>query len=638
MNKAFEKLKGVNIFDLKSYMEPTDFGSFNGVWVMVNEIMVNFFFFLLNAVVGFFSLLIRLLENIDLYSLYKNYVFNGAKSIWEGLSGSSNGGLNHNSLVGTLLVISAIYLFFQYFFSRGDISRKILHLLLVMLLGFSYFGTIAKTSGGLYLLDTVNNFSKEVSSKITSISVEYEKGKSVKIGDSLADTYIAETSYKAYLFINTGQENGKYKSSKDGKEKAFDDSKVLGSTKGGKFQTVKSKDRQDYLDSLGDGANDDSEDNRWVSAIPDFIFLRMFYVIFKIIEAFVLAVPIILVQILNVIAQVIVLVMILLFPFILLMSFVPRMQDLIFGALKIMFGGLAFPAITSLITLIIFYIEKMVEGLITSGFDGVLKTMPSLILFGILFKLLVTVVAKAMVYILLWKYKGQVIQAVLGSRARMVTDDIGRKVETGVARSRDIATQVPGRSLASEQHLGNFALGTAGFATGAVVNTANRVRNKFASNTPEMVADKEPITEENTVPKPMEPDNLEIETPIEPPIPEQPTLNSDEIPSPIQEFDKSIVTPELEQPIPIQESPESPQSEFEQLKEQRLSAIDKLKIQSLEKRLEVYKDPEAMFRAQGSSAFTRNFRKTLSKDEKLQANIDRRDRLTQRLNELRGGA
>ena len=45
-----------------------------------------------------------------------------------------------------------------------------------------------------------------------------------------------------------------------------------------------------------------------------------------------------------------------------------------------------------------------------------------------------------------------------------------------------------------------------------------------------------------------------------------------------------------------------------------------------------------MFRVQGSSVFTRNFRKTLSKDEKLQANIDRRDRLTQRLNELRGGA
>lgn len=43
MQKAFEKLTGVDIFSLKSYMEPTGFGSFNGVWVMINEILVNFF-------------------------------------------------------------------------------------------------------------------------------------------------------------------------------------------------------------------------------------------------------------------------------------------------------------------------------------------------------------------------------------------------------------------------------------------------------------------------------------------------------------------------------------------------------------------------------------------------------------------
>lgn len=45
----------------------------------------------------------------------------------------------------------------------------------------------------------------------------------------MSDSYIAETSYKAYVFVNTGQENGKYKNSQDmGKEEAFDDSKVLG--------------------------------------------------------------------------------------------------------------------------------------------------------------------------------------------------------------------------------------------------------------------------------------------------------------------------------------------------------------------------------------------------------------------------
>ena len=60
MQEAFAKLKGVDIFSLKSYMEPTNFGSFNGAWVLINELFVNLFFFILNAVVGFFSLLIRI--------------------------------------------------------------------------------------------------------------------------------------------------------------------------------------------------------------------------------------------------------------------------------------------------------------------------------------------------------------------------------------------------------------------------------------------------------------------------------------------------------------------------------------------------------------------------------------------------
>ncbi len=107
-----------------------------------------------------------------------------------------------------------------------------------------------------------------------------------------------------------------------GKQETFDDSKVLGTgDKNGNFKAVKSKDRNKYLDKLGNGANDDGEKNRWVSAMPDFIFTRMFYVIFKICEAFVLAIPVILIQMLNVIAQTLVLMMILLFPIVLLMSF-----------------------------------------------------------------------------------------------------------------------------------------------------------------------------------------------------------------------------------------------------------------------------------------------------------------------------
>lgn len=626
MQEAFDKLRGVDIFSLKSYMEPTGFASFNGAWVLINELFVNFFFFILNAVVGFFSLLIRILEKIDLYSNYKNYVFNGAMNIWKGFIGSSSGGVAKQSLVSMLLLILAFYLFYQFFFSKGAFSRTLLHVFLVLILGFGYFGTIAGTSGGLYLLDTINNVSKDVTKNITNIKVEYGNNKSIKIGDSMADSYIAETSYKAYVFVNTGQENGKYKNSQDGKQETFDDSKVLGTgDKNGNFKAVKSKDRNKYLDELGNGANDDGEKNRWVSAMPDFIFTRMFYVIFKICEAFVLAIPVILIQMLNVIAQTLVLIMILLFPIVLLMSFVPRMQDLIFGVLKVMFGGLLFPAITSLLTLLVFYIEKMIENIVITGFDGILKTLPSLIIFGLVFKLLISVVSKGLVYFLLWKYKAELIQFILGSKARMVASDIGNKVEKGVTKTREVASQVPSRSLSSAQHLGNFALAGAGFGAGMMMNAKSHFQNvgSFFTNKGSEHQPDEVLPTET------------LETPVSPDAPEPRIPKTKTTLESVKPVEEKTPTPSMESPITA-EPTSSSNDEFQTLKEEWISPFKQLRINSIERKLEEYKDPQAMYKAQGSNAFTRAYRKTMTRDDKLRANIERRDRLTERLKQLRG--
>ena len=626
MQEAFDKLRGVDIFSLKSYMEPTGFASFNGAWVLINELFVNFFFFILNAVVGFFSLLIRILEKIDLYSNYKNYVFNGAMNIWKGFIGSSSGGVAKQSLVSMLLLILAFYLFYQFFFSKGAFSRTLLHVFLVLILGFGYFGTIAGTSGGLYLLDTINHVSQDVTKNITNIKVEYGNNKSIKIGDSMADSYIADTSYKAYVFVNTGQENGKYKNSQDGKQETFDDSKVLGTgDKNGNFKAVKSKDRNKYLDELGNGANDDGEKNRWVSAMPDFIFTRMFYVIFKICEAFVLAIPVILIQMLNVIAQTLVLMMILLFPIVLLMSFVPRMQDLIFGVLKVMFGGLLFPAITSLLTLLVFYIEKMIENIVITGFDGILKTLPSLIIFGLVFKLLISVVSKGLVYFLLWKYKAELIQFILGSKARMVASDIGNKVEKGVTKTREVASQVPSRSLSSAQHLGNFALAGAGFGAGMMMNAKSHFQNvgSFFTNKESEHQPDEVLPTET------------LETPVTPDAPEPSIPKTKASLEGVKPVEEKTPTPSMESTITAEPTPSS-NEEFQTLKEEWISPFKQLRINSIERKLEEYKDPQAMYKAQGSNAFTRAYRKTMTRDDKLRANIERRDRLTERLKQLRG--
>lgn len=631
MQEAFEKLKGVDIFALKSYLEKTSKIE-TSIIVAMNEIFVNLFFFLLNLVVGFFSLMIRIMENIDLYDSYKTYVYNAAKSIWQGLTGSTSGGLSSGSLVSMLLTIGAFYLFYQYFFSRGNFMRKVLHVLLVVLLGFGYFGTVASTSGGLYILDTVDNLADTVTSKISNISVSYGENKSIKVGKSMADSYIAQTSYTAYVFVNTGQENGKYVNNQTGEEEAFDDAKVLGSVDdSGKFVAVKNKDRKDYLDKLGDKADDGKEKNRWVSAVWDYLFIKTFYVIFKIIEATVIAVPIILVQLLNLIAQLLVLVMILLFPIALLISFVPAMQDIIFGIFKVMFGGLIFPTITTLITLIIFYIEKVIETLITSGFDGVIESFPSLGTFALLFKLILSVVAKAAVYYFLWIYKGELIEFIMGSRARIKMEDIGNQVENKVIQGNDLIQQMPSRSFETAQRLGNFAMAGTGFVAGSAMNASSHIKevgNFFRRSKPNPEPAEEPDfpTEQLTEQSVPTPDQL-------PPTSSEPNLPKQDIPTdkPIQE---KTPTPEA---IPTQPTtPPPPEMEFQELKEQWVSPRKQRKMERLERELSAYDDGGAMYQAQGSNAFTRSFRQTLTRDDKIKANIERKNRLTQELNRLRG--
>ena len=81
------------------------------------------------------------------------------------LLGTANGSVSDQSLVEMALLALAFYLFYQYFFSKGSFSRSLLHVCLVILIGFGYFGTISGTSGGLYLLDTINNISKNITTK-----------------------------------------------------------------------------------------------------------------------------------------------------------------------------------------------------------------------------------------------------------------------------------------------------------------------------------------------------------------------------------------------------------------------------------------------------------------------------------------
>ena len=641
MQEAFEKLKGMDIFSLKSYMMKTGFADFSGVWVMFNEIFVNFPFFLLNLIVGFFSLMIRILENVRLYDTYKQYVFSGAQSIWRGFTGAASG-VAQTSLVFLILLCLAFYLFYQFLISKGNFSKKLLHVLLVLFLGFGWFGTVSGTSGGLYLLNTVDNVASTAIHQISNISVVYGKNQSLKVGTSVADSYISETSYKVYLFVNTGQENGKYKDRQTGKEEPFDDSKVLGtSDKSGKFKAVSTTDRNKYLE-IGNGAGDDNEHNRWVSAIPDYIPVKFFYILFKMVEAIVVAIPIVLIQLLNVLAQALVLIMILLFPIALLVSFIPKMQDILFGVFKVMFGGLTFPAITSLLTLALLYLEKIIEGLVSSGFNNVIGDFSSLSTFSALFKLMVSVFAKAVIYWLLWKYKGELIELLLGSRAKIAFDEIDTKVKETVSNGQETMKQLPAKATNAfemAQTSGNFFLAGAGFGAGLFMNAGKHLNNLFSNfhSTSEGTEDSTPSENDEEE----MPETVPFEEPGAPDEVETPFLESD---MPTDSFESAIQETETNyqpfntEPSPlIDTKPNKEQEEFEERRQNRLSWRQKHHINKLEKELEPYKDDEALYQAQGSNVFIRNYRKTLPKDDKLKVNINRKHQIIEELARLRGG-
>ena len=104
----------------------------------------------------------------------------------------------------------------------------------------------------------------------------------------------------------------------------------------------------------------------------------------------------------------------------------------------------------------------------------------------------------------------------------MVANDIGNKVEKGVTKTREVASQVPSRSLSSAQHLGNFALAGAGFGAGMVMNAKSHFQNVgsfFTNKESEHQPDEVLPTE--TLETPTSPDAPEPRIPKTKTIPEK---------------------------------------------------------------------------------------------------------------------
>ena len=421
----YSKVSGVPIYDLKAYTEPTTSMNLTAVWKILTDLFVNGPFMILDTVVGFISLILRFFENFDLYDTYKRVVYDTSKTLWSNFLGSGN---YNNSLAYLGIALTAFVIFIGYVFSKGDIGRRLLHLFAVIMLGLTYFGTIQNTAGGLYILDTINNVADSASNIVSSMSITNPEDSSNQISTSgsVADNYIARTAYAAYLYVNTGRLDGKYLNNQTGQLEEFEDSKIIGWVENGTFQKADSLERdkkKGTLDDLGDGASDGEEKNRWVSAVSNYLFIKILYVCLKIIEAIVLGIPLVLIQIMSFVAKLLVIFLMMAFPLALIVSLIPRMQDVIFNVTKLMLGSMAFPVLTGFLTLMVFYVESIINVFVSNGFNNLSeKDLVSFSDYQPVFELAIGTFLQGITFLMMWKNKERLLALILGqNQARMVT-------------------------------------------------------------------------------------------------------------------------------------------------------------------------------------------------------------------------
>lgn len=479
--KLYQKVSGCPLFDLKAYLEYTEKVNISSIWKILTYLLVNGLFVVLDMVVGFFSLILSFFEKIDLYGTYKHTVYDMSKKLWQGLLGSGN---YTQSIVYALVAIGAFCGFIAYIFSKGDVVRRLLHLFAVLLLGFGYYGTMQNTSGGLYILDSIHNFATSASQTIAQVSLTdpQDSHKQLSSNQSVTDNYVAKTAYAAYLYVNTGRLDGKYYNNQTGQLEDFDDSQVLGKTVNGSFQKVKTADRDKkggYLDELGTDADEGKEKDRWVSAVFDYLPIKFIYVGLKIIEAIILGIPLVLVQFLGFLAQLVVLFLIAFFPLALILSLIPSLSDTIFNTMKLMGGASIFPAFVGFMTLMVFYMESLIAAFVSTGF-GKLSSGDTATFGDYLpaVQLLIQTFLEGVTLVAFWKNKERTLAYLLGhhnARAiNQLTDTVANKAQTTLSHPKEMY-----------DNAADTAMMTLGVGTGAAVMAKEHLSNAMSKLKPD---------------------------------------------------------------------------------------------------------------------------------------------------------
>lgn len=376
-----------------------DGGLLDKGWQVVNWFFVDIPFFILRMFVSFFLFCENVLNQSSFFEGKQETVLNMSKNVLSGIGGK---GFRGGSLLALAILISAYYLLYHFFSSRRSFSKVFLHYLAVVVLFGFWFGSVSTstgtTSGSTFLIQSTNAIAKGVQSTFTTSANLGTEGS--KDGEVYQSPIFDATVKQTFNFVNSGSLDGKMENGKK-----LDEGKLLEKPKLSKKEKAKFEDeRSTYI-------KNNEKDNPYFSQDGAKTMEKAFGVGVGLVNLAVLAVPVTYINIMLNVIQIIVDLLILVFPIIALVSFFPRCQMMMFKFFKSLIGILFLPVVFGIFLSVLFWINKLIDQAFLGLMDKVSSSLLMVMSGGVflLGTLIVTALVKIILYRKIWKSRYKIL-------------------------------------------------------------------------------------------------------------------------------------------------------------------------------------------------------------------------------------
>ncbi|MDN3196690.1 hypothetical protein [Enterococcus faecalis] len=376
-----------------------DGGLLDKGWQVVNWFFVDIPFFILRMFASFFLFCENVLNQSSFFEGKQETVLNMSKDVLSGFGGK---GFRGGSLLALAILISAYYLLYHFFSSRRSFSKVFLHYLAVVVLFVFWFGSVSTstgtTSGSTFLIQSTSAIAKGVQSTFTSSANLGTEGS--KDGEVYQSPIFDATVKQTFNFVNSGSLDGKMENGKK-----LDQSKLLEKPKLSKKEKAKFEDeRSTYI-------KNNEKDNPYFAQDGAKTMEKAFGVGVGLVNLAVLAVPVTYINIMLNVIQIIVDLLILVFPIIALVSFFPRCQMMMFKFFKSLIGILFLPVVFGIFLSVLFWINKLIDQAFLGLMDKVSSSLLMVMSGGVflLGTLIVTALVKIILYRKIWKSRYKIL-------------------------------------------------------------------------------------------------------------------------------------------------------------------------------------------------------------------------------------